>query len=160
MNDEEELNMYHLLKRLLSKDELSGLSGIVIIEDGEGYVLFNQYHICKRKNMYKLTHFDTYMDLDFFSLRNAIIYATLDKRNKIQEAKSVLSLDRLLEGAMANFDLHSALIQKTKNNENKVLYQAKLQEDKTKKKQILKQLSNYAREVKSWQFRQFEQAKK
>lgn len=161
MNDDDELNMYNLLKSLLSKEELSGLSGIVIIEDGDnGYVLFNEYHIVKKKNMYHLTHFDTYLDLYFYSVRNAIIYATLDKRNKVMEAANVLNLDKLLEGALANLGLYSVLIEKTKIKENKALYNAKLQEDKSKKRQILRQLDSYAREVKNWQFRRFEEAKK
>lgn len=152
--------MYNLLKRLLSKEELSGLSGIVVIEDGDGYVLFNEYHIRNNGDSYTLTNFDTYLKKEFYSLRNAVIWATLDKRQRVRQAAHVLNLDRMLSGATANAELHKHLSEKTKDFDKRTLYQAKLQEDKTKKKWIVQQLNDYAKEVKQWQFKQFAEAKK
>lgn len=150
-----------MLKNLLSKEELSGLSGIVVIEDADGYVLFNEYQIRPIKNKkYLLTHFDTYMNKEFYSLRNAVIYATLDKRNKIAECDRIRVLDRLLEGTEANIILHETLSKKTKDYNNRNLYGTKLIEDKIKKKHILAQLNLYAKEVKKWQYKKFEDATK
>jgi hypothetical protein len=72
----------------------------------------------------------------------------------------VLNLDKMLEGSEANFALHKHLSTSTKNIDNKSLYFTKLQEDKIKKKWIMKQLDSYAQEVKRWQFKQLAAAAK
>lgn len=156
-----ELNMYNILKNLLSKQELNGLSGIVVIEDYDGYVMFNEYKIKPTSDKkYLLTHFDTYLHKEFYSLRNAVIYATLDKRNRIADCDRVRVLDGILEGTEANITLHETLCKKTKDYNNRNLYETKLIEDKVKKKQILAQLNLYAKEVKKWQYQKFETAAK
>jgi hypothetical protein len=155
-----DLTLYDLLKQLFSKDELAGTSGVVVIQDGDGYVLFNEYHLIQEGNQYKLTKFNTHLDNKFYSLRNAVIWATLDKRQRVTDSLQVLNLDRILEGTTANFALHKHLLDTTKNVENKGLYFTKLQEDKIKKKSILKQLNSYAQEVKKWQFQQLAAATK
>jgi hypothetical protein len=153
--------MYNILKKLLSEQELRGLSGIVVIEDGDGYVLFNEYKITPIKNKkYLLTSFNTHLRVTFYSLRNAVIYATLDKRNRVAECSSILMFDQLLEGTEANIQLHNQLIKKTKNPDSRGLYEIKLVEDKNKKSQIQHNLNQYAKEVKKWQYRQFTEAAK
>jgi len=157
----DDLNVYTVLKSLLTEEELSGLSGISIIQDGNGYVLFNKYRIQpNRSSKYTLTCFDTHLNKEFYSLRNAVMYATLDKRNKIIECNQILVLDKLLEGTEASIHLHSTLIKKTKNIDSLGLYQVKLIEDKNRKKQIIGQLNNYAKEVKKWQYKHFANASK
>ena len=150
-----ELDMYAILKKLLSKEELSGLSGIVVVEDTNGYVMFNEYHIEPMKRGYRVTSFVTHCNHVFYSLKNSVMWCTLDKRKKVLESNQILVLDKMLEGAIANAELHKHLSEKTKNVDNRTLYFSKLQEDRVKKKHIMKQLDSYAEEVKKWQYQQF-----
>lgn len=151
----DEFNMFSILKKLLSKEELSGLSGIVVVEDHDGYVMFNDFKITPKNEQFQVTRFTTHCKKRFCALKNAVVWCTLVKRNKIAQANLVELLDGMLTGAISNEQLHKHLYKKTQNKDNKLLYFSKLQEDKVKKSKLQKQLDEYAREVKFWQYQQF-----
>lgn len=155
----DEFNMFSILKKLLSKEELSGLSGIVVVEDHDGYVMFNDFKITPKNGHYDVTRFYTHCKQSFCVLKNAVVWCTLVKRKKVAEANLVALLDNMLDGAMANEQVHQHLYTKTQNRENKMLYYSKLQEDKAKKRRLQQQLNDYAREVKLWQYQQFSAVK-
>ncbi len=155
-----ESNMFSILKKLLSKDEINKLEETLIIEDENGYVLYGEYAIVKHDIGFKVTKFNTHLEETFYTLRNAVIWTSLDKCNKILEAKDVSNLDKMLEGTLASADLHKKLSMKTKNLENKSLYYAKLQEDRVKKRYLLAKLDQYAETVKAWQYKRYKQVTK
>lgn len=155
-----ENNMFSILKKLLSKDEINKLEETLIIEDENGYVLYGEYSIVKHAMGFKVTKFHTHLEETFYTLRNAVIWTSLDKCSKILEAKDVSNLDKMLEGTLASAELHKKLSMKTKNLENKSLYYAKLQEDRVKKRYLLSKLDQYAETVKAWQYKRYKQVTK
>lgn len=151
---------FKLLKKIVSEDDLENLANSLVIHNGNGYELFGEYLLYKSHSYYKLEKYKTHGDRYFYNMRNAVIYATLDKQNKVFDAQRVAELDKMLEGAVANGTLHQTLYKKSKNLDNKALYYAKLSEDSEKRRKILNQLDTYALQVKNWQYRKFSEASK
>lgn len=155
-----ETKMFGVLKKLLGKDTISKLEETLIITDDDGYVLYGEYFIRKSITGYCVTKRHSFLEEEFYLLRNAVIYTGLSKWNKIIEAKHVLELDKVLQGTKAIEDLHKKLVEKTKKLDNKSLYYAKLQEDRVKKRILLETLDNYAKSVTDWQNKRFKQVAK
>jgi hypothetical protein len=155
-----ERDMFQILKRILSKNEIEQLSNKLVIEDGKGYELYGEYSIRPSGNMYKTIKFTTFTEHKFYSLRNAAVWVSLDKTNQIIDAQRVLELDKVLEGALINAEIHRKLYKNTKSLEAKSLYYAKLQEDNTKRQYVVNQLETYVSKVKAWQEKCFKEAAK
>lgn len=153
-----EINMFSILKKLLSKEEIQQLAELLVIEGKHGYELFDEYSIEKTDMGYIVKKYKTFVEHTFFNLRNAVVWATLDKRNKIIDANSVVDLDLKLQSTLASLELHQKLCRKTKNVDSKSLYFIKLNEDRVKKYHILSKLDNYVIETKRWQNKKFTEA--
>jgi hypothetical protein len=153
-----EINMFSILKKLLSKEEIQQLAEMLVIEGKSGYELFDEYSIEKTDMGYIVKKYKTFVEHSFFNLRNAVVWATLDKRNKILDANSVVTLDSQLQSTLASLELHQKLCKKTKNIDSKSLYFIKLNEDKVKKYHIMSKLDNYVIETKRWQNKKFAEA--
>ena len=110
-----EINMFSILKKLLSKEEIQQLAEMLVIEGKSGYELFDEYSIEKTDMGYIVKKYKTFVEHSFFNLRNAVVWATLDKRNKILDANSVVTLDLQLQSTLASLELHQKLCKKTKN---------------------------------------------
>ena len=160
MKKKNECDMFQILKKLLSKDEIERLSDKLVIEVRDGYELYGEYSIRPMGNMYKASKFNTFTEHKFHSLRNAAVWVSLDKTNKVMDAQHVLELDKILEGAIANAELHQRLYKSTKSLDAKSLYYAKLQEDNAKRKYVTSQLDSYVNQVKTWQEKCFKEAAK
>ena len=153
-----EINMFSILKKLLSKEEIQQLAEMLVIEGKSGYELFDEYSIEKTDMGYIVKKYKTFVEHSFFNLRNAVVWATLDKRNKILDANSVVTLDSQLQSTLASLELNQKLCKKTKNIDSKSLYFIKLNEDKVKKYHIMSKLDNYVIETKRWQNKKFAEA--
>ena len=151
----DEAKKFEIFKKLLSKESISELAESVVVQDIDGYVMFNDFKITQKADYFEVTRYISHCKYNFFTLKNAVIWCTMTKRNMIAQADKILQLDKMLEGSVANALVHEHLRKKTKNKDSKILYSAKLQEDKTKKSHILKEIDNFSQEVKKWQYRQF-----
>jgi hypothetical protein len=98
---------------------------------------------------------NTYVRHTFYQLKNAVAWCTYDKRNKIKEASTILNLDLKLYGADANAEVYDNLTKNAKTVDSKLVYVAKLTEEKEKKNHILRQLNHLINEAKSWQLAKF-----
>lgn len=149
-----------IVKKLFNKKELEYLSGLVIIDTPTGYELFGEYSISKIGEKFNVKKISTFVEHNFYSLQNAIVWATLDKRNKVVDRNRVIDLDMLLEGTKSTIDLQQILTKRAKDNETKLIYYSKLNEALLKKKQIVSEITKYIDDTKKWQELQFIQAKK
>ena len=153
--------MFNILTRILDKKDLASLAENIVFEDSDGsYQLYGEYSIKKDADKYIVYKNHTYVVENFFSLRNAVIYTTLDKRNMIMDAKRLLELDVLQEGSITSISLYRTLMNKTKDIEKKSLYSTKLKEGSMRKAIIEKELYSYAISSKRWQEYRFSQVTK
>lgn len=130
-------------------DELQDLS---IISNGPGsYCLYNKYNIIKQGQSFVVTLETSNTELSFNTLKSAATWCSYDKRNRIVEARRICILDFKLASVDADITLHNQLLKQAKTEDGKLIYAAKLTEEKLKKKQIAHELNKYIEESVSWQ---------
>jgi hypothetical protein len=61
-----------------------------------------------------------------------------------------------LTGAVENVRIYEGLCKKTKNLDTKIIYLAKLQENRIRRNTILSELESHINKAKEWQYKQFE----
>jgi hypothetical protein len=144
------------LTKTIPDSELKRLSELSIVQGPDGsYFLFNKYSI-KKNNGYYIVEIDRIAStISFNLLKNAVAWCTYDKRNNIYETNRIYNLDNKLSSIDAAILVHQKLAKKAKNLEEKLIYLAKLGEEKMEKKQILEELDNYVASSKIWQDKQF-----
>jgi hypothetical protein len=144
------------ITKAIPEAEIKKLSELSIIQSPDGsYYLFSKYSI-KKNNGYYVVELDRIAGTKSFNvLKNAVAWCTYDKRNSIYESKRIYDLDNKLSSIDAAILVHQRLAKKSKKLEEKLIYLAKLGEEKLEKKQILEELDSYVETSKIWQNKQF-----
>ena len=145
------------IQKKIPKEVLTDLQDIVIYQEQDGsYNLYNVYQIVKNEGLYTVISPSLRQPLTFNSLKNAVAWCAFDKQAKVYVSKRIVELDQRLVGLDADITLHQSLVSKTKNTDSKLVYLAKLVEEKLKRKQIKEELEGYIVESVSWQQRRFD----
>ena len=145
------------LDNMISTSEFAKLRDVVIFQDTDGtYNLFNKYHI-RKKDVNNITvSLNNGDDVNsFFSMKNAVCWCVLDKIGKYQLANRVIDLDMNLSSVEVHISIHSKLFKKAKKTEDKLIYLAKLNEDKFQKKSMSEELNKYIANSYTWQQKRF-----
>jgi hypothetical protein len=144
------------ITRAIPKKVIDELQDLSIIENGPGsYCLYNKYTITKQEQSFVVTLDTTSTEMTFNTLKSAATWCSYDKRNMIVDAKRICILDFKLASVDADIMLHSQLLKRAKTEDGKLIYAAKLTEEKNKKKQIASELNQYIEESVSWQNRRW-----
>lgn len=122
--------------------------------DDTTYELFNRYTI-KKVSDYKYLVMTASEQKTFSFLKNAVMWCTFKKRDKFYEMLRIEELDMMLSGIDMMIEQHKKLVYNTQDLDNKLIYIAKLNEDKLKKQSITNELKNYIYDAKHWQFKRF-----
>jgi len=139
-------------KKVISKQELDKLQSIAIFQNTNGeYEVFNSYLIDRRPEgaIVKLFNGDTVNS--FYNLKNAMCWCIFDKRGKFTSANRIIELDLKISALDVSMSMHQKLFKKTKDTDIKLIYLAKLNEDKCKKRQMTDELTAYLTESDFWQ---------
>jgi hypothetical protein len=144
------------LTKAIPESEMKRLSELSIIQGPDGsYFLFSKYSI-KKNNGYYVVEMDKIAGNKSFNvLKNAVAWCTYDKRNNIYDTNRIYDLDNKLSSIDAAILVHQRLAKKAKKLEEKLIYLAKLGEEKMEKKQIVEELDRYVESSKIWQSKQF-----
>lgn len=154
MIDEKKLD--RLAKAMLNNG-LKQLQDIAIYQEADGtYNLFNQYIITKKNNNYIVTMSTSFTTNTFSILKNAVTWCTLDKRDRVFDANRMIQLDRKLASTDAAIEIHSNLLKKAKDPDTKLIYLAKLSEEKAEKRTILEEIDGFIMESRRWQTKRFD----
>jgi hypothetical protein len=152
-----EQQMHDAFTQLFKSSRTRDLIESIVLKDEEGnYLLFGIYVIKKTGDIYEVSIGSTVKNT-FSTLRTAVVWATMDKRNKILDAEQVSILDKNLYSAEFNIELHKKLYKKTKDVDMKVIYLNKLQKDMSNKKSLTQELDRFARNVQLWQLKKFQE---
>ena len=155
-----ERDLMNRLKRVIRENNLLDIAKFLVIDVNGGYELYGVYTVHPEHNRFRLSKIGTDTVEYFNILRHAVAWASLDIRKDYTGASRVLALDQLLEGATVDLTIHQNIYKKAKDVEKKLIYSAKIQEDKRKKQQITAELNTYINNAKNWQYRQFKEAVK
>ena len=146
------------LDKMISNSEFAKLQDVVIFKDTDGtYSLFNKYHIKKKDANDIVVSLNNGDDVNsFFSMKNAVCWCVMDKIGKYQLADRVIDLDMHLSSVEVHISIHSKLFKKAKKTEDKLIYLAKLNEDKFQKKAMSDELNQYIENSYAWQQKRFD----
>jgi hypothetical protein len=146
------------LDKMISNSEFAKLQDVVIFKDTDGtYNLFNKYHIKKKDANDIVVSLNNGDDVNsFFNMKNAVCWCVFDKIGKYQLANRVINLDMHLSSLEVHISIHSKLFKKAKKTEDKLIYLAKLNEDKFQKKTMSDELNQYIANSYSWQQKRFD----
>lgn len=151
-----EKRMFKILKRILDKDNIGEIKKHIIYPDENGYIMYDEYLIKAPKfGVYVIEKFNTFTVKNFNSLRNAVMWATLDKSNKIMYARKVEELDILLASTDSHIQLQQQLLKSRKTTDSMSLAYTKLNEEALKKINIVRELDNFASISNTLQDQQF-----
>lgn len=146
--------IFKKIERVIQKDQIRSLEDIIVYQDENGiYQLFETYSIEKVDSLYVVSGNKMTKNLSFAVLKNAVTWCTYDKRNRIIDAKKIFELDQQLSRIDSDIIIRQSMIHRTKIADEKLIYIAKLGEDKIRRKHMVKQLDDYIQESKNWQFR-------
>ena len=145
------------LDNMKATSEFAKLQDVVIFQDTDGtYSLFNKYHIRKKDVNNVTVSLNNGDDVNsFFSMKNAVCWCVLDKIGKYQLANRVIDLDMHLSSLEVHISIHSKLFKKAKKTEDKLIYLAKLNQDKLQQKAMSEELSKYIQDSYIWQQKRF-----
>ena len=144
------------LAKTVSTMDLDKLSELAIMQGPDGsYFLFNKYTIRKTNGYYVVEIDRMSVTKSFNILKNAVSWCTFDKRNSIYESNRIIDLDTRLASVDSEIQVHQKLVKKAKNLEEKLIYLAKLGEEKMERKQITEELAGYVNSSKIWQEKRF-----
>ena len=145
------------LDKMIKTSEFAKLQDVVIFQDTNGiYNLFNKYYIKKKDTNDIVVSLNNGDDVNsFFSMKNAVCWCVLDKIGKYQLANRVIDLDMHLSSLEVHISIHSKLFKKAKKTEDKLIYLAKLNQDKLQKSAMSEELSKYIQDSYIWQQKRF-----
>jgi hypothetical protein len=145
------------LDKIIRGSDLDTLQDIVVFQNEEGvYEAFGTYRIARGPTgAYRVTIPTTFVEKTAYSLKNAMAWCIFDKQNKIYEADRILELDHNLGGLEVDLAIHQKMFQAAKNDDTRLIYVAKLTQDRERKKQMSDELTKYIDESKRWQDRRF-----
>ena len=145
------------LDKMISNSEFAKLQDVVIFKDTDGtFNLFNKYHIRKKDATDIVVSLNNGDDVNsFFNMKNAVCWCVLEKIGKYQLADRVIDLDMHLSSVEVHISIHSRLFKKAKKTEDKLIYLAKLNQDKLQKTAMSEELSKYIQDSYNWQQKRF-----
>jgi hypothetical protein len=152
------LNVYQALESLVTSTVYEKVKDSVITKEGDSYKLFESYQIQKQDIEFSIEKVNYHGKLLFSNLKNSVTWVVLDRMNDIMGAKRLVELDQRLSGLEINIKIYEKLLNKTKDTNNKILFQAKLTEEKHKRIHVIRELGSLAEKSKKWQLRQFEKS--
>jgi hypothetical protein len=88
-------------------------------------------------------------------MRNAICWCIFDKRGKYVLANRIITLDRGISNEEVQINIHNNLFKKAKKTDDKLIFLAKLNEDKFRRSSMYRELESYVGESDYWQQNQF-----
>lgn len=145
------------LDNIIATSEFSKLQDVIIFQDTDGtYNLFNKYMLKKTSSTDVLVSLIKGDNINsFFSVKNAVCWCVLDKLGKYSLANRVIDLDMSLSSVEVHIAIHSNLFKKAKKTEDKLIYLAKLNQDRLQKKAMTEELNQYIQNSYVWQQKRF-----
>lgn len=144
------MNKQNLLEKFIIK-ELDKVKDLFIIQLSENsYMLFNKFIITKEKRQYAIKNLANSQVVKFYQLKHATTWCIFENFKLYNEALDIENLDRKIENYIASMEYHKKLSKKTKDQQQKILYLIKLNEDIFLKKACVDEMEKHINISKYW----------
>jgi hypothetical protein len=137
-------NSVYKIEKFLEREFNSAVGKLFLYDQNGDYLIFGKYVIKKMpKGEYLVTLKNTFTKKVFYKLKNAVSWCIFDNKNMISTSVRIDKLDHQLASIDAVIELHTKLFKTTKNLDSKLIYLAKLKEEKLKKNHVSFELNRY-----------------
>jgi len=132
-----------LLNTKMNKADIKNkISDLFIVRENDGsYNLFGRYIIENNNGEFLLNERGENQQYRFYFLKNAVAWCVLNNAKKLKSVRRIHELDNHLVSLDASIENYNRLLRK--NNENAIVYVAKLKEEKLKKRRVLEEINEY-----------------
>jgi hypothetical protein len=137
-----DIELLNSIKKILDPNTVNSIKKFVIIQEKNGYRVFEKYIITKRSQSFHVVQLYNDIEHTFLTLKNALTWCTLHNKNKIVEAQRVKFLDTQLNGLSVSTSLLERYLRKTKDRDKKFIYLNKITENKLKHNVLLREITN------------------
>lgn len=146
------------IQKVIPNKDITALKDIIIFQTDDGtYNAYGKYIITRKNDgTYLVSVIGTYTEKNFYKLKNALAWCSLDKRLLIKNAKRLHQLDQMIFGMDTEIQIHNNLIKKTKNEDSALIYLSKLSQNKAKKRSYVHELQFFLNEYQKWQTMMFD----
>lgn len=128
---------------------------LILYDEDRNFLIFGKYIIKKLHQDFQIIHKTTATTKTFSKLKNAVSWCIFDNKNMITTAQRLEKLDEELSGLETVINLHQNLLKSKKNTEYKLIYLAKLSEEKLKKTLLEKELKTFLQQSDAFQKQNF-----
>jgi hypothetical protein len=143
--------------KFLTNEFIQSVGNISIFKNDDGsYELFDRYIINETtNNTFIVSIRSSYTTKTFNSLKNAVTWCTFEKRNKFHQTTRIEHLDKSIGSINVEINMHQNLLKKSNELDKKMIYIAKLNEERLKRKSMTTEMHSYITESKYWQTKKF-----
>lgn len=145
-------------ERMLSGSSFQDIENVVIVKtNAHEYHLFGRYTVTKKDQtnvVVTLHNGDTVNS--FYSMKSAVCWCVFDRRGLYSSANRIIELDRKLSGLEVSISIHKRLFNQTSDQDNRLIYLAKLNEERIQKREMTDELNRYITDSYNWQQKQYD----
>jgi hypothetical protein len=124
------------------------------------YFLFGKYLIKNTKGLYTVTiENNNDLKIVFTSLKVAVTWCVFHDKKHFTECKIIENLDFKLSGIDTDIIQHNKLLDKSVDEQIRMIYYSKIEEDEDKKRLLIKKLNKYMNMSTEWQNKRYTAAK-
>jgi hypothetical protein len=140
--------------------EIKDAKKILIVSSNGAYELFGRFKIEPNSTHITVVDFNTRTTLDFSSLQYAAAYCVLLEGDNRVDARRVYLLDLKLSSLCLDISIHRKMLRVANDEDAKLLYKIKLQEDSYRRKTVIQEINSYINNSKILQGRTFTPTKR
>lgn len=148
MTDKELLNA---IQKIIDPNTVNNIKKFVIIQENNGYRVFEKYLITKSKAGFKVNKLYSDVEHRFLTLKNALTWCTLDNKNLVVESQRVKFLDSQLTGLSISSALLERYLKNIKDRDKKFIYSNKLIENKLKQDRLTTEMTDFSQKARRFQ---------
>ena len=155
-----EIDLEKKFNKVIGEKNIDFIKDILIVQLADNtYSLYGKY-IIKRieKDSFNIEA-NNEIIANFCNIKNAVTWCMFDKTNRLHQANRVQSLDKSLISINVDMMIHEKMYKKAKDSESKLMYLAKLTEDRYKQKTVINELSAYIKQTITWNYNRFKTSK-
>jgi hypothetical protein len=151
----------HKLAKFFENEFNSHLKDVLVIRDHSGTLgLYGKYVIKQLDDGYvKAIVLNSDEQPEFTTLQNAVAWCTLHHANLFRDSTRLKELDLKLSSLMMELEVHRKLYKIAEDQETKLLFTTKVQDDTYKRKQVIREIGSFINSSRIIQARKFRRMK-
>lgn len=146
-----DVELLKAIQKIIDPNMVNSIKKFVIIQENNGYRVFEKYLITKSNTDFRVNKLYNDIEHRFLTLKNALIWCTLDNKNLVVESQRVKFLDSQITGLSITSALLERYLKNVKDKDKKFIYSNKLIENKLKHDRLTTEMINFSQKARRFQ---------